>query len=620
MVGKVTTEGDRAMRSDIARQQFGVDGTGIKISVISDSYDVLKSANENVINGDLPGVGNPNEYNNPVRVLKESSDSNPKDEGRAMLQIVHDVAPGSELLFHTGENEDGNITDKSIADAITALSDAGADVIVDDVSSATTFFQDGIAAKTVDEVAKQGVTYLSAAGNDGDLSYESVFQPTETTFSFNGETYVTHDFDVGVGIDLFQDIQISKGSNLDLLLNWSEASGQISSDYEMFLVDRPELPSDGALKIDSEPAIELPGGGKILSLSIDPSNPQLANLDANQLAEIAADPARLASALKPIKDPVEALTYPISLGEDNDEPNVSEDRNLYLVIGKKQDSANNATDSSSDLIKWIDTTNQSKDNKYEYVNDRDSLTGGSTVYGQANAEGAIAVGAANYEKTPEFGVSPTITEDFSSSGSVPILFDAEGNPLASPEVRQKPEIIAPNGGATALEEFERFFGTSAAAPHAAAVTALMLQRAGGRGEISPEQIRNILKETSSTVQPKGNLPSETSFIRADAAVAGVDELTGINTASNLVGGNDSNVRSQTNAIESQPSTLIEPNWLLTGNFQSSQNNTDWSNFDLNSSSTQQQSDPFTRSSNGQSISLGETETNLINATDRSFPA
>src|SRR4029434_565921 len=48
-----------------------------------------------------------------------------------------------------------------------------------------------------------------------------------------------------------------------------------------------------------------------------------------------------------------------------------------------------------------------------------------TIYGHANAQGAMAVGAVNYK-------TPTTLETFSSSGTTPILFDPAGNPTLDP--------------------------------------------------------------------------------------------------------------------------------------------------------------------------------------------
>ena len=78
-----------------------------------------------------------------------------------MLQLVHDIAPGSPLAFATafgGPDE--------FAANIRALSGAGAKVIVDDVSYFTEpFFQSGVIDQAAAEVTAQGVTYFSSAGN-----------------------------------------------------------------------------------------------------------------------------------------------------------------------------------------------------------------------------------------------------------------------------------------------------------------------------------------------------------------------------------------------------------------------------------------------------------------------
>ena len=77
----------------------------MKIGVISNSYNYKGAAAADVSFGDLPGTGNPNGYTKNVDVLKDidpSFGTVMSDEGRAMLQIVHDVAPGAELAFYTG--------------------------------------------------------------------------------------------------------------------------------------------------------------------------------------------------------------------------------------------------------------------------------------------------------------------------------------------------------------------------------------------------------------------------------------------------------------------------------------------------------------------------------------
>jgi hypothetical protein len=158
------------------------------------------------------------------------------------------------------------------------------------------------------------------------------------------------------------------------------------------------------------------------------------------------------------------------------------------------------------------------------INEFDTRSG--TLFGHANAIGAAAVGAAFYGNTPEFGVFPPRLEAFSSAGSTPILFDTIGNRLAMPQIRLKPEIVAPDGTNTTFfipgrdfepDGFPNFLGTSAAAPHAAAVAALMLQAVP---TTSPDRVYEILETTAIDIGPPGfDFDSGFGLIQADQAVA-----------------------------------------------------------------------------------------------------
>lgn len=59
------------MRSDFVRTGYGLEGDGIKIGVLSDSYNKIAGdpAAIDVANKDLPGIANP-DYPSPVHVLK----------------------------------------------------------------------------------------------------------------------------------------------------------------------------------------------------------------------------------------------------------------------------------------------------------------------------------------------------------------------------------------------------------------------------------------------------------------------------------------------------------------------------------------------------------------------
>lgn len=191
--GKVTSQGDKVMQADRARQTYKVTGAGSKIGILSDSYNALGGATDGVASGDLPAN---------VQVLKDipfDVDSLLIDEGRAMAEIVHDVAPGADIAFYTAFE-----SQVDFALGIIELTKAGCNIIVDDVYYANEpFFQDGIIAQAVDYVKKNfNVSYFSAAGNQARDSYTSGFlnsgklPPLPAGFSLPGGA-TAHDFGNG---------------------------------------------------------------------------------------------------------------------------------------------------------------------------------------------------------------------------------------------------------------------------------------------------------------------------------------------------------------------------------------------------------------------------------------
>lgn len=505
MVGSVTSQGDRALRADIARSAFDIDGSGLKIGVIGPAFDELRSPTvaAAIASGDLPGVGNPNGFTKPVQVLKD--DPNGFGETLDTLEVIHDVAPGAELLFHTSGNGTGRSTGASVATAIQTLADAGADIIVDNLGLPfEPFFQDGEAAQAVNEITQRGIAYFSSAGNDGNITYESPFRLSGQTFSFGGVTYETHDFDPSDAIDVFQDATITPGNAVDLVLNWAEPVGNVTSEYGIFLVDRPLLPSG----------------------EFDPVQQSFSN-GVKALGEIRLGPDDQVPRSGEIRYSIPTI--------ENPTPGASTEQTAYLVIVKKQEPSATASATDADFLKWIGFENTFL-NTFQYVNDGSATTVGGSVYGAKNAEGAIAVGAADHSKTPEFGVTPVQTENYSSRGGSPILFDPQGNRLPEPEIRSKPDTIAPTGVETtlAVEQSRKYGGTSAAVPHAAGVAALMLQEAGGSRSLTPEEIREIMQATAVPVAPANNLPEDAGFIQADRAVAVASAVDLLGPLTNLV--------------------------------------------------------------------------------------
>ena len=94
-----TSEGDVAHQANVARQTYSVDGTGIGIGVISDGVDTLAGQQET---GDVPARVTVLPGQAGGSISYACGGSSKGTEGTAMLEIVHDLAPGGELLFATG--------------------------------------------------------------------------------------------------------------------------------------------------------------------------------------------------------------------------------------------------------------------------------------------------------------------------------------------------------------------------------------------------------------------------------------------------------------------------------------------------------------------------------------
>src|SRR5882757_8119075 len=203
--GAVTSQGDYAQNSDLVRSSNSLNGAGITVGVISDSFDCYPVyANNGVPAGGNAGYAN-NGFNTTaagdttsgdlpaaVNVLEDAtcmSYGAPAqlpfgDEGRAMMQIVHDVAPGAGLAFYTAENSEADFAN-GIVTLATPVSGggAGAKIVVDDVGYFDEpFFQDGLVAQAISQVVAQGVAYFSSAGNNGILGYNNN-APTFATLS-----------------------------------------------------------------------------------------------------------------------------------------------------------------------------------------------------------------------------------------------------------------------------------------------------------------------------------------------------------------------------------------------------------------------------------------------------
>jgi len=531
--GAVALQGDYVQHSALVRSSYPtITGAGITVGVLSDSFDcyavyaapgstVPVSGNEgyayngftadyatDVSTGALPAG---------VNVLAEPYTPTPSaagdclaygaptqtpftDEGRAMLQIVHAVAPGAALAFYTADDSEADF-----ASGIEALAAAGAKVIADDVGYFDEpFFQDGLVAEAVDTVEAGGVAYFSAAGNDSNLTYQNTAPSFATpgTGSMVGETLLNFDTTGATNTTSLAVTvpPIPPGDLLAIVVEW----------------DQPYVTGATGASPGSSSGIDLCVTGATGSTVItDADNNTVSCTGATAVGT----------------DPVQ---YLVIANPANAAGNTAQ-QSLNIMIGLAPNSAGTITPGRI-IVSVEDDGLGSTINAPFY-------TGGPTIQGHPGAAGAAAVGAAFFFATPACGTTPAELESYSSQGGAPILFTTAGTRLATPLVRQKPDFVGPDGVNTTFlgftlasdsppypstgllpttnascqndASYPNFFGTSAATPHAAGIAALALQ---ANPATTPTQIYASLRSSAlpmSSTTP--NFNSGYGFIQADLA-------------------------------------------------------------------------------------------------------
>jgi hypothetical protein len=164
------------------------------------------------------------------------------------------------------------------------------------------------------------------------------------------------------------------------------------------------------------------------------------------------------------------------------------------------------------LLKWI------ANGDFGTFTPEDATNSDAIGLDAASARSAIAVAANRFS-------TPGTVEPFSSRGpSVTHLFDASGNPTV--DVRPKPDIAGADGVSTSMPAFTPFFGTSAAAPSAAGVAALLLS---AKPSLPVDELSAIMREPSNAIDcaapgfPDADCGS--GFILADGKLGRVLDAT-----------------------------------------------------------------------------------------------
>ncbi len=495
--GAVISQGDAQLHAAEARAGAPEpDGSGVTVGILSDSLDeaeeaadgsgpVAKNATEDEESGDLPGPNSPCEEEG-VNVLEEigsGAEEEATDEGRAMAQIVHDLAPGAKIAFASAFNGETAFA-KNIEELAKPASEGGpeAKVIADDVFYLEEpFFQDGPIAVAAGEAVEDGATYLSAAGNDNlvDTAGNDIASWEAPEFRDSGGcpqavqslsgAKGTHcmDFNPGSQTDRTFGIKVEPGATLAVDLQWDEPWNGVKTDLDAFLLS---------------------------------ANGNLIGLEAGDNLET--------------QRPTEILQW--------ENESSSETKTVQLVINRYA--------GNSPRIKFGLLENGSGVSETEYPRSTDTDKVGPTIFGHSGASSVISVGAIPFYEDNE-------VEYYSSRGPVrhdfgPVAGGSEPAAPVGPELVPKPDVVATDCGVTTFFSFFgkfpenepaaawHFCGTSAAAPHAAAVVALMLD---ADPAAQPAELRTALLESAAEVS--GSPPCATGAGMVDAVAAVADLLS-----------------------------------------------------------------------------------------------
>ncbi|HET9767849.1 MAG TPA: IPTL-CTERM sorting domain-containing protein, partial [Thermoanaerobaculia bacterium] len=443
------SEGDATHGADESRGFFGVNGTGVKVCVLSDGVDSIAALEAS---GDV----------STVDVLPGQAGSG--DEGSAMLEIIHDLAPGATLGFATAFTDEA-----SFAQNILDLATDGCNIIVDDVIYLDeSAHQDGPVAQAVNTVTGAGVLYFSSAGNEGNLN-DGTSGTWEGDFNANGTLPAAgpgtaHDFGDGG-----QSVLVTLGGAVTVL-TWAEhfdgAAGTGIATYDFDIYDM-----DGGLTTVFDAGIDTQDGT---------GNDDLA---------------------------FEIMDF-----------SVSGERFVILEFAA-------GTTTSVPMMNFINFRGE-----IDPALATEGATRGHSAAAAAFSTAATPAADSFDGITPD-GPYPGLftaaneSESFTSDGRRRIVLGPTGTELCpgnrtsscAADIRQKPDITAADGVACAAPGFNPFYGTSAAAPHAAAIAALMKQSVPAA---TPAQIRTAIETSAIDIElPGDDRDTGAGIIMAHAAIA-----------------------------------------------------------------------------------------------------
>jgi len=484
--GVANNQADGSMKADQARLVFGVSGAGQKIGVLSDSCNQTTAIGPGVVTGTVPNAilsGMVDQLSGDLPAQIQVIDFGPSDppntdEGSALMELIHDVAPNAAIAFASAYT-----SHIDFANNILKLRQAGCTIICDDVFYLEEpMFQDGPIAQAITTNYEAGVPHFSSAGNDADFGIRATYQAVNAANSQNGGSF--HDWDIAGQPAGFLPIDLPASDDFTIVLQWNQP-------YQSFNLG--------------------PGASVDLNVYLLDAPSATANVLASSTEVQFANGA-------PSGDPFETFEYINMTGAL---------QHTYLAVDKAAGAGN--PDFRIVILSRRNETFPSGGNGLNSM----------TIYGHTACAEALSIGAILFADIDSGGgwrpdFKNINAESFSSKGGIgaagiPLYFDTAGNALANaPQLRDKPDLAAPDGGNTSFfgqfdtlpingvnygdDNYPKFFGTSAATANAAAAAALLLERAPLS---SPAQIKHALQSTALDI-----------VATAPLSVVGPDDVTG----------------------------------------------------------------------------------------------